>query len=58
MRGRGLTDGLVARTAAAGAQAVVLTVDTFVVGRKRSVAGVRIAVPDDHFLVNIAPHSP
>jgi 4-hydroxymandelate oxidase len=56
MRDRGLTEALVQRAAAAGARAVVLTVDTPYVGRKGRVAGVRIAVPDDHFLVNLAQH--
>ncbi|MGY1740254.1 MULTISPECIES: alpha-hydroxy acid oxidase [unclassified Blastococcus] len=56
MRDRGLTEALVRRAAAAGAGAVVLTVDTPYVGRKGRVSGVRIAVPDDHFLVNLAQH--
>ncbi|MGY1733177.1 alpha-hydroxy acid oxidase [Geodermatophilus sp. SYSU D01045] len=56
MRDRGLTEALVQRAAAAGARAVVLTVDTPYVGRKDRVAGVRIAVPDDVFLVNLAQH--
>ncbi len=56
MRDRGLTEALVQRAAAAGARAVVLTVDTPYVGRKSRVDGVRIAVPDDHFLVNLAQH--
>jgi 4-hydroxymandelate oxidase len=56
MRDRGLTEALVQRAAAAGAGAVVLTVDTPYVGRKGRVSGTRIAVPDDHFLVNLAQH--
>ncbi len=56
MRDRGLTEALVARAAAAGAGAVVLTVDTPHVGRKRRVAGVRFDLPDDEFLVNVARH--
>jgi 4-hydroxymandelate oxidase len=56
MRDRGLTEALVQRAAAAGAGAIVLTVDTPYVGRKSRVTGVRIAVPDDHFLVNLAQH--
>src|SRR3712207_8256394 len=46
MRDRGLTEALVERAAAAGARAIVLTVDTPYVGRKSKVDGVRIAVPD------------
>jgi 4-hydroxymandelate oxidase len=56
MRDRGLTEALVQRAAAAGARAVVLTVDTPYVGRKHKVSGVRIDVPDDAFLVNLAQH--
>jgi 4-hydroxymandelate oxidase len=56
MRDRHLTEALVKRAAGAGAQAIVLTVDTPYVGRKHKVAGVRIAVPDDEFLVNLAQH--
>jgi 4-hydroxymandelate oxidase len=56
MRDRSLTHSLVGRAAAAGATALVLTVDTPYVGRKGKVAGVRISVPDDHFLVNLAQH--
>jgi 4-hydroxymandelate oxidase len=56
MRDRRLTEALVQRAAAAGATAVVLTVDTPYVGRKRKVSGVRIAVPDDEYLVNLAQH--
>jgi 4-hydroxymandelate oxidase len=56
MRDRGLTHALARRAAAAGASAVVLTVDTPYVGRKGRVSGVRIAVPDDQFLVNLAQH--
>jgi 4-hydroxymandelate oxidase len=58
MRDRGLTEALVRRAAAAGARAVVLTVDTPYVGRKNKVSGVRIAVPDDEFLVNLRQHLP
>lgn len=56
MRDRGLTEALVRRAAEAGARAVVLTVDTPYVGRKNKVSGVRFAVPDDEFLVNLARH--
>jgi 4-hydroxymandelate oxidase len=56
MRDRGLTEALVQRAAAAGAGAVVLTVDTPYVGRKDRVSGVRIAIPDDQYLVNLAQH--
>jgi 4-hydroxymandelate oxidase len=57
MRDHGLTEALVQRAATAGARAVVLTVDTPYVGRKSRVAGgVRFAVPDDQFLVNLAQH--
>ena len=56
MRDRRLTHGLVRRAADAGASAVVLTVDTPYVGRKGRVSGVRIQVPDDEFLVNLAQH--
>jgi 4-hydroxymandelate oxidase len=57
MRDHGLTEALVQRAAALGARAVVLTVDTPYVGRKSRVAGgVRFAVPEDQFLVNVAPH--
>jgi 4-hydroxymandelate oxidase len=56
MRDRGLTEALVQRAAAAGARAVVLTVDTPYVGRKGRVAGVRLAVPDEAYLVNLAQH--
>lgn len=56
MRDRELTRSLTRRAAAAGATAVVLTVDTPHVGRKGKVGGVRISVPDDQFLVNLARH--
>ena len=56
MRDRGLTEALVQRAAAAGASAVVLTVDTPYVGRKQKVNGVRIAIPDDEYLVNVERH--
>ncbi|MQA34006.1 alpha-hydroxy-acid oxidizing protein [Modestobacter roseus] len=56
MRDRALTHALVRRAADAGAGAIVLTVDTPYVGRKGKVSGVRIAVPDDQFLVNLAQH--
>jgi 4-hydroxymandelate oxidase len=56
MRDRRLTHALVRRAAAAGASAVVLTVDTPYVGRKGKVSGVRFAVPDDQYLVNLAQH--
>jgi 4-hydroxymandelate oxidase len=56
MRNRSLTESLVRRAADAGAGAVVLTVDTPYVGRKTRVSGVRIDVPDDQYLVNLAQH--
>lgn len=56
MRDRDLTLALVRRAAAAGASAVVLTVDTPYVGRKGKVGGVRIQVPDDQYLINLAQH--
>ncbi|WP_409331698.1 alpha-hydroxy acid oxidase [Trujillonella humicola] len=56
MRDRGLTEALVRRAAAAGAGAIVLTVDTPYVGRKGKVSGVRISVPDDQYLINLAQH--
>jgi 4-hydroxymandelate oxidase len=56
MRDRSLTHALVTRAAAAGASAIVLTVDTPYVGRKGRVTGTRIAVPDDEFLINLAQH--
>ena len=56
MRDRSLTEALVQRAAQAGARAVVLTVDTPYVGSKFRVAGVRFAVPDDQYLINVAQH--
>ena len=56
MRDRGLTHALARRAADAGASAVVLTVDTPYVGRKGRVSGVRIDVPDDAYLINLAQH--
>ncbi|HEY5879956.1 MAG TPA: alpha-hydroxy acid oxidase [Nakamurella sp.] len=56
MRDRDLTLRVVADAVAAGARALVLTGDTPYVGRKRQVQGTRIPLPDDHYLVNIAPH--
>ncbi|HOZ60472.1 MAG TPA: alpha-hydroxy acid oxidase [Nakamurella multipartita] len=56
MRDRELTRRVVADAVTAGARALVLTGDTPYVGRKRQVRGTRIPLPDDHFLVNIAPH--
>lgn len=56
MQDRGVTARLVAEAAEHGATALVLTADTPYVGRKRRVSGVRIPLPDDHFLVNIAAH--
>jgi 4-hydroxymandelate oxidase len=53
MRDAGLTAGLVQRAAAAGAQALVLTADTPVVGRKARNAGAPIT--DDEFMVNLGP---
>ena len=56
MKDRDLTARLVERATACGAKALVLTGDTPYVGRKRAVDGVRIALTDDHFLVNLARH--
>lgn len=56
MRDRALTQALVERAAEAGAQALVLTGDTPYVGLKRRVSGVRFAVPEAEFLVNLAQH--
>jgi 4-hydroxymandelate oxidase len=56
MRDRGLTEKLVVRAAHAGARAVVLTVDTPYVARKSTIGDARIAIPDDHFLINLAQH--
>jgi 4-hydroxymandelate oxidase len=58
MRDPDLTDALVRRAADAGARAVVLTADTPYVGRKDRVAGTRLEVPDEDFLVNLAQHLP
>jgi 4-hydroxymandelate oxidase len=52
MRDRELTAGLVRRAAAAGAQALVLTADTPVVGRKRRYRGDEVVTEAD-FLVNL-----
>jgi 4-hydroxymandelate oxidase len=54
MRDPGLTAGLVRRAAAAGAQALVLTADTPVVGRKTRVLGESL-VSDELFGVNLGP---
>ncbi len=56
MKDRDLTARLVERATACGARALVLTGDTPYVGNKRAVDGVRIALTDDHFLVNLARH--
>lgn len=56
MQDRKLTAALIADAVQAGARALVLTGDTPYVGRKRHVNGVRIPMPDDHFLINIRPH--
>jgi 4-hydroxymandelate oxidase len=53
MRDRDLTAGLVRRAAAAGAQALVLTADTPVVGRKREHGDDLVTESD--FLVNLGP---
>lgn len=58
MRDRALTQALVERAAAAGARALVLTGDTPYVGVKTKVRGVRFAVPEADFLVNLARHLP
>jgi 4-hydroxymandelate oxidase len=54
MRDRSLTARLVERAVAAGAQALVLTGDTPVVGRKRRDRGADV-VTDTDFLVNLGP---
>ncbi len=54
MRDRELSAGLVRRAAAAGAAALVLTVDTPVVGRKRRDIGEAVGSEED-FLVNLGP---
>ena len=56
MKDRALTKAVVQRAAAAGARALVLTGDTPLVGRKYAVGAERIALPDDHFAVNLARH--
>lgn len=56
MQDRDVTARLVEEAVASGARALVLTADTPFVGRKRRVSGVRIAMPDDHFLINVAHH--
>jgi 4-hydroxymandelate oxidase len=58
MRDRSLTAALVRRAAAAGARALVLTGDTPYVGAKRAVGTVRIPLPPEHYLVNLAEHLP
>jgi 4-hydroxymandelate oxidase len=54
MRDRELSAGLVRRAAAAGAAALVLTVDTPVVGRKRRDIGEAVG-SDEDYLVNLGP---
>jgi 4-hydroxymandelate oxidase len=56
MADRDVTAAVVEDAVRAGARALVLTGDTPYVGRKRRVDGVRIPMPDDHYLVNIRPH--
>jgi 4-hydroxymandelate oxidase len=56
MHDRALTEKVVRTAVDAGASALVLTGDTPFVGRKRKVGRVRIALPDDHFLVNVRDH--
>lgn len=58
MQQREVTLRIVQAAVAAGARALVLTGDTPYVGRKRKVAGVRIAMPDDEYLVNVRPYLP
>ena len=58
MRNREVTARIVQDAVRSGARALVLTGDTPYVGRKRRVNGVRIPMPDDHYLVNISPHLP
>lgn len=56
MRDRELTLALVLRAVAGGAAALVLTADTPFVGVKAQVDGVRLALPDDDFLINLSRH--
>jgi len=56
MRDREVTARVVDDAVRSGARALVLTGDTPVLGRKRRVQGLRIAVPDDQFLVNVSPY--
>lgn len=56
MRDRDLTARVVMDAVDAGARALVLTGDTPYVGRKRRVDGIRIPMPDDHYLININRH--
>ena len=56
MRDRDVTARIVEDAVRAGARALVLTGDTPYVGRKRRVNGVRISLPDDHYLININRH--
>ena len=58
MQDRDVTARLIEDAATAGAGALVLTGDTPYVGRKRRVQGVRIPMPDDQYLINIARHLP
>ena len=58
MRDRALTQALVARAVECGAKALVLTGDTPYVGAKARVDGVRFAVPETDFVVNLARHLP
>jgi 4-hydroxymandelate oxidase len=52
LRDRSLTEGLVRRAAEAGAQALVLTADAPVLGRKRRDRGAGF-IPDEDFLANL-----
>lgn len=58
MRDRDVTARVVETAVRVGARALVLTGDTPYVGRKRKVGQVRIPMPDDQFLVNVADHLP
>ncbi|WP_240757505.1 alpha-hydroxy acid oxidase [Nakamurella flava] len=58
MQRRDVTMRIVEAAVDAGARALVLTGDTPYVGRKRKVAGVRISMPDDEYLVNVRPYLP
>jgi 4-hydroxymandelate oxidase len=57
LRDRGLTRALVARAAAAGASAVVLTGDTPYLGVKKRVGRGELGLTEEQLLVNLAQHT-